>query len=144
MTPTFTLIRDQVIRSIAGENFTPGKLYYKGLFFCFTCEDEDRFLENGVTEKVNDRTAIPRGRYRLANSFSNRFQKLLPLVMDVPGFAGIRCHGGNRAEDSSGCVLLGKVRTSTGIAKCADTVQRLIRILDVLEDTGTIAHLEIK
>ena len=144
MKQTFKAVREQTVRSVTGENFTPGRMYLDNVFFCHVCEDEDRFLEGGVTEKVNDRTAIPRGRYRLTTSFSNRFQRVLPLVLDVPGFSGIRIHGGNRAEDSSGCLLVGKVRTSTGIAQCADTVQRVIDQIEDASELGIESWLEVE
>ena len=39
-------------------------------------------------------------------NFSNRYQKVMPQVMDVPGFEGIRIHPGKRGEgDSKGCIL---------------------------------------
>lgn len=140
-----TLQREHVVRVPGGESFTPGKLYTDGLFFGFTCEDEDRQLEiTGIERKVYGRTAIPRGTFAVEVSFSNRFQKLLPAVLDVPGFAGIRIHGGNRAEDSLGCVLLGKLRTATGIAQCADTVRRLIAMIQACKDRNEAVWLEVK
>jgi hypothetical protein len=61
-------------------------------------------------QKVHGLTAIPRGKYTLVNSFSNRFQKYLPEILNVPGFAGIRIHPGNKAEDSEGCILVGTTK----------------------------------
>lgn len=143
MNQTFKVIREPSTRATPGENYTLGKLYLDNLFWCHTCEDEDRFLEGGVTEKKDGCTAIPRGRYRLTTSFSNRFQRVLPLVLDVPGFSGIRIHGGNRAEDSHGCILVGKVRTSTGIAQCADSVRRIIEQIDGASELGIESWLEV-
>lgn len=144
MNQIFKVVREPTIKASPQENFTPGKLYLDNLFWCHTCEDEDRFLEGGVTEKIHGRTAIPRGRYRLTTSFSQRFQRVLPYVHDVPGYAGIRIHGGNRAEDSIGCILVGKVRTTTGIAKCADTVQRIIDQIDDAAELGIESWLEVE
>ena len=145
---TFKIVREPVVR-VGGnaENFTPGKLYLNNVFFCETCEDEDRFLERSLQDvserKVYGRTAIPRGKYRLTTSFSNRFQRVLPLVVDVPGFTGIRIHGGNRAEDSLGCILVGKVRTSTGVAQCAGSVKRVIDAIKDAAELGIQTWLEI-
>ena len=111
----FTLIRDPVIRISGSESFTPGQLYASGLRVGYTCEDEDRNLENGKEAKIYGRTAIPRGTYPLEVSYSHRFHKLLPAVLDVPGYAGIRIHGGNRAEDSRGCILVGSVWSVLGL-----------------------------
>lgn len=141
----FTLIREPVIRPEKGEAFTPGKLYASGLFVGYTCEDEDRCLETvGIQEKCYGRTAIPRGRYVLENSQSVRFAKILPAVLDVPGFSGIRVHGGNTAADSLGCVLIGQVRTATGIAQCAATVERLIAMIRARALKNETCYLEVK
>lgn len=144
MKQTFRLVREPSINAFPAENYTLGKFYLDNVFFSQTCEDEDRFLENHVTEKVYGRTAIPRGKYRLVTSFSNRFQRVLPQVLDVPGFSGIRIHGGNRAEDSSGCILVGLVRTQSGIAQCAATVQRVIDAIDRADDLGIETWLEVE
>lgn len=140
-----TVIREPVIRPDKGEAFTPGRMYVNGLHFAFTCEDEDRHLETvGIKEKIYGRTGIPRGTYPLAVTFSQRFQRELPYVAGVPGFEGIRIHGGNRAEDSLGCILVGQVRTATGIAQCAATVKRLIAMIQACEDRGELCYLEVK
>lgn len=140
-----TVIREPVIRPDNGEAFTPGRMFVNGLHLAYTCEDEDRHLETvGTQEKQHGRTGISRGTYALENSFSQRFQRELPAVLDVPGFAGIRIHGGNRAEDSLGCILIGQVRTASGIAQCAATVQRLVAMIQAAEDRGEACWLEVK
>ena len=83
-----------------------------GLSF-FTLEDKDRGLSSAmplseiVSKKVYGKTAIPSGRYELALTYSDRFKRILPLLLDVPGFAGIRIHPGNWAANTEGCLLLG-------------------------------------
>ena len=148
MKQVFKIVRESVVWVSGGESYTPGRMYLDNKFLCFTCEDEDRHLETSLEsvsdKKVFGKTAIPRGRYALTTSFSNRFQKVLPAVLDVPGFTGIRIHGGNTAEDSHGCVLVGKVRTSTGIAKCADMVARVIAEIDDAQELGIESWLEIE
>lgn len=140
-----TVIREPVIRPDKGEAFTPGRMYVNGLHFGFTCEDEDRHLETvGIKEKIYGRTAISRGTYPLEVTFSQRFQRELPYVAGVLGFEGIRIHGGNRAEDSLGCILLGQVRTATGIAQCAATVQRIIAMITACEERNERVTLEVK
>ena len=118
-------------------------MYANGLHFCLTCEDQDRLLEKGGM-KVKTRTAIPRGLYPLTTSMSARFSKELPEVQGVPQFSGVRCHGGNKAEDSEGCILVGKVQTKTGVAICPDTVHRMIFMINATESEGGKCWLEIK
>lgn len=57
--------------------------------------------------KVQDETAIPQGTYPLILDMSARFKCILPHILSVPGFTGIRVHAGNTDEDTSGCILLG-------------------------------------
>lgn len=139
----FVVVREPSLNVVNAESYTPGVMYANGLRFCFTCEDQDRLLENGGM-KVKTRTAIPRGLYALTASMSARFGKELPEVQGVPQFTGVRCHGGNRAEDSEGCILLGKVRTKIGIADCPDTVRRMVSMINSTEATGGKCWLEVK
>ena len=99
----------KLIRESFGDTFTEGKLLIDNVFECYTVEDTDRRMEDDLTVKVNGKTAIPRGRYELVLSMSNRFKKVLPEILNVPGFAGIRIHSGNSSVDTEGCIILGSV-----------------------------------
>ena len=85
-----------------------------GVFFCFGLEDVDRGLNQSMplqeirAKKVFAQTAIPAGRYELIINFSNRFQQYMPLLLNVPGFEGVRIHPGNKAANTEGCLLLGQ------------------------------------
>jgi len=85
-----------------------------GVFFCFGLEDVDRGLKQSddidviKTKKVFAQTAIPAGRYEIIINFSNRFQQYMPLLLNVPGFEGVRIHPGNKAANTEGCLLLGQ------------------------------------
>jgi len=93
----------KVTRRLNSEKSCIGELYIDGEFFCNTLED--RVREEGV--KVQGQTAIPAGRYKVIADWSNRFQKIMPHILAVPGFEGIRIHCGNSDKDTSGCLLLG-------------------------------------
>lgn len=99
----------KLVRKIFTDKSTIGELFINGIFECFTLEDKDRKLEAGGKKEFGI-TAIPRGKYTIINSFSNRFQKYLPEVLNVPQFKGIRIHPGNKAEDSEGCILVGTTK----------------------------------
>ncbi len=83
---------------------TLGSLFIDGVFECYTLEDVERPV------KVPHETAIPAGTYKLVVDFSNRFQRKMPHVLNVPGFDGIRIHTGNTDKDTEGCILVGTVK----------------------------------
>ena len=123
---------------------TFGKLFVDGKYFGETLEDVDRFLEfTGEGAKIDGETAIPRGRYKISVTFSQRFQKPMPYIHDVPYFEWVRVHGGNTDADTHGCPLLGNVRTPLGIAQCAGTNSRLMNLLDAAEDRGEEVWLTV-
>ena len=133
------LIRDD--DSFSSHNY--GKLFVDKLFFGETLEDEDRYLETGEKEKVYGDTAIPRGRYRVTLTPSRRFQRIMPEIHNVPGFTGVRIHGGNTDHDTLGCPLLGQVRTADGIANCKGVNDRLYVTLQAAEQRGEEVWLEV-
>lgn len=95
---------------------TIGNFLVNGFQICYTLEDKDRGLKQSDPietirlTKVYAQTAIPEGRYEVALTYSNRFKKYLPLLLNVPGFEGIRIHPGNYAKDTEGCILLGETK----------------------------------
>ena len=96
----------RLIREPTLHEATLGTLFINGVFHCFTLEDAIR------TEKIAGKTCIPPGRYSVRLSWSPKFQRILPEVVDVPGFTGIRLHPGNTVADTDGCILCGLQRTS--------------------------------
>lgn len=97
---------------------TIGELYVNNEHVCDTLEDRVRQLPEECPntpkgsdckckEKVYGQTAIPAGTYELKLTYSNRFKKILPEILNVPHFLGIRMHAGNTTADSDGCVLVG-------------------------------------
>ena len=49
---------------------------------------------------------IPAGTYSLKKTWSPRFKKPMPEILDVPNRTGIRIHMGTKPEHSTGCVLV--------------------------------------
>lgn len=92
----------ELIREPSSPLSTIGSLSLGGVFECYTLEDVVR------PAKIPGATAIPAGRYEVILSFSDRFKRVLPLLLDVPGFLGVRIHAGNTAADTKGCILVGQ------------------------------------
>jgi len=118
---------------------TLGDLLIDGQPECHTLEDVVREVagESVSAWKVPGATAIPTGRFRVVIDFSNRFQRLMPHILDVPGFAGIRIHKGNTAADTEGCILLGQVESgSTAIAQSTAAFDAFFPKLEAALDAG--------
>lgn len=112
----------EVKRVFKGANYTIGKLYIDGVYFCDTLEDTVRAA--GV--KIAGKTAIPAGTYRVKKTMSPRFKKVLPEILNVPNYTGVRIHAGNTAADTEGCVLLGFNHTKGAVLDSANTVARFM------------------
>jgi hypothetical protein len=122
----------KVIRKIFTNKSTIGELHINGKFFCYTLEDKDRYVEQGGKKEYGI-TAIPRGTYNVVLSFSNRFQKYLPEILNVPQFEGIRIHGGNSPESTNGCLLVGKIKMKDFIGESAKTFSAFMAELKKVE-----------
>lgn len=106
----------EVKRTFKGTEYTIGKLYIDGAYFCDTLEDTVR------KEKIAGKTAIPAGTYKVKKTYSPRFNKQLPEILDVPGFTGVRIHAGNTAKDTDGCLLLGLNKTKGAVLNSQNTM----------------------
>ncbi len=92
----------KLVRTEYTEESTIGHLSIDNQYFCYTLEDKVR-----EGEKIPGATAIPAGRYEITIDLSARFKRLMPHILEVPNFSGIRVHAGNDSGDTEGCILLG-------------------------------------
>lgn len=129
-----------VKRIFKGPDYTIGKLYIDGKYFCDTLEDTVR--APGV--KIPGKTAIPAGKYKIKLTESLRFKKLMPRLKDVPGFTGVLIHAGSTAEDTRGCILVGKNRVKGKVLDSRETFAKLLRLLFVAERGGESLEIEIE
>ena len=125
-------------RNQCGRDFTIGSLYVGDDWECWTLEDQLR----PVGVKVAAQTCIPAGKYLIQLTHSNRFQRILPLLRDVPMFEGIRIHSGNVKEDTEGCIIVGS-RGVDRVNNSRVTYERLMLKLDGAYDVGATITLEV-
>lgn len=106
-----TILRLTLHRVHHGPGYCVGRLRADNAWQCFTLEDAIREIEaRPVSEwKIPGCTAIPRGTYEVLVTPSARFARRLPILLNVPGFTGIRIHAGNSSSDTEGCILVGRV-----------------------------------
>lgn len=116
--------------------YTISRLFVDGKRFYESLEDKDRGLKKTdplstiQSKKVYGETAIPSGVYEIALSVSEKFKSrmwakkyngMVPEILNVPGFSGVRIHPFNRPEESFGCIGVGQNRITgmiTNSTKC--------------------------
>lgn len=103
-----------LVRKEFTESSTIGDFMINGIRCYYSLEDRDRqrrpdgsILPWTRELKVYGETAIPYGRYQVITNYSNRFKKVMPLLLNVPDFDGIRIHAGNTDKNTHGCLLIG-------------------------------------
>jgi len=109
---------------------TTGTLEIDGAFECYTLEDHVRDDPDPTTRaneaKIAGHTAIPAGRYQVQMTHSQRFKTILPLLVGVPGFEGIRIHAGNTDKDTEGCILVGQTVGEDAIGRSRLALEALL------------------
>lgn len=131
----------KIDRAWKRDGYTISRLYVNGVLFgCNTLEDTDRGLRKDMSlaevksKKVYGETAIPCGSYECVYTYSTRFKKMLPLLLAVPGFEGIRIHSGNSAKDTLGCILVGKNDKKGLVSDSRFWTDKLIQTMKVAWD----------
>ena len=122
-------------RRYRNDKYTIGDLYIDGVWFSNVLEDTDRGLSSDMTEeeiqkiKIYGKTAIPKGRYKIEVTYSPKFKRYLPILLNVKGFSGIRIHSGNTAEDTLGCLLVGYNKVKGQVINSRVTSDKLTALL---------------
>lgn len=122
----------QLKRIAKKPNYTIGRLYVNGEYFCDTLEDAVRDV------KIKHKTAIPAGRYLVAMTivspkysqpkykWATKYFGCLPRLLDVSGYEGVLIHVGNTTGDTSGCILVGKNTIVGQLTRSVKTFQELM------------------
>lgn len=133
-------MRIELVRIAFKDTYTIGKLYVDGKYFSDVIEDKDRGLDSSMTEseilknKVKGQTAIPTGHYVINITYSPKYKRMMPLLLDVKGFSGIRIHSGNTAKDTEGCLIVGKNKKVGMVLESRDTYKRLFKMMEGQEE----------
>lgn len=107
---------------------TIGELLIDGIFQCYTLEDVERPV------KIKNETAIPKGTYKVIINQSNRFKRLLPLLLNVPNYEGVRIHSGNTNHDTEGCILVGQTRGNNFVGQSRKAFDKLFKKMQAAKD----------
>lgn len=123
----------KLIRKYKCPEYTIGHLYINDKYFCDTLEDTVRQLDS-IEDKIKHKTAISAGVYKVVVTMSPKFKRLLPLLLNVPFFTGIRIHRGTKAEHTSGCVLIGENKIKGGLINSKYYEEKLVELMEGEDD----------
>lgn len=113
-----------------GELFIIDRNSKKTIKVCNTLEDAS------TTKKIKGESCIPTGKYDVQITMSNRFKKMLPLLIDVPNYAGVLIHKGNTESDSEGCILVGMHTDGVSrIWNCQPALDAVMRLIEANKRT---------
>lgn len=138
-----------VWRKYREQGFTISRVYIDGVFTFHVLEPEDRGLMQSMsvgeimTSKVKGQTAIPVGNYKVLRTWSPKYNKILPQVMNVKGFGGVRFHGGNSSKDTLACLLPGDADEKHIRNWVANSQKRFKQFDSMLQVAGGEADLHI-
>ena len=135
----YTIGRLSIRRQVIDE-YLPGT---EDQYFCDTLEPTWRDYQHGAY-KMKGKSAIPEGRYAVVISWSPKMKAWLPILLGVPKFEGIRIHAGNTAEDTEGCILVGKNRLVGQVLDSRIWLHRLKQKIVEAKDRGEPVWITIK
>lgn len=133
------ILQIEIRREIYTGKSTIGRLFVNGEFECYTLEDCAR----AAGTKVPGATCIPAGCYALTLNYSNRFKKIMPQLLSVPGFEGIRIHSGNTDADTEGCILVGRTRAADFVGNSRAAFGALLAKLQAATEAGSEVRVSV-
>lgn len=139
-------------RIFKGKDYTIGRLFINGEYFCDTLEDPVRKLDS-VDDKIYSKTAIPAGKYKISMSIISPKYSIrksynwcggrLPRLLDVPFFEGILIHSGNTPDHTDGCILVGENKIKGQVINSMNTLKNLWVKLNVADEIGEEIWIDI-
>ncbi len=143
----------QVNRRFFSDNYTIGKFFADSQRLCDTLEDRIRDLKDlnhdgDFTDpgegKIYGETAIPCGTYQVIVTWSSKFEKRLPELLNVPGFTNIRIHAGANAKHTEGCILVGENKAKGQLVNGPYYQTRIVQMIDDDSANGIESQIIIK
>lgn len=139
-------------RIFKGKDYTIGRLFIDGEYFCDTLEDPVRQLDS-IKDKIYSKTAIPTGKYKVSMSVVSPKYSIrksynwcggrLPRLLDVPFFDGILIHSGNTPDHTAGCILVGENKIKGQVINSMNTLKNLWVKLNVADEVGEEIWIDI-
>ena len=139
-------------RIFKGKDYTIGRLFIDGKYFCDTLEDPVRQLDS-ADDKIYSKTAIPTGKYKVSMSIVSPKYSIrksynwcggrLPRLLDVPFFEGILIHSGNTPDHTAGCILVGENKIKGQVINSMNTLKNLWVKLNVADEVGEEIWIDI-
>ena len=129
-------------------NYTIGKLFINGTYYCDTIEDKvidlnkNGKFDDGLT-KVMHQTAIPYGTFKVVVNHSPKFNRELPRLLNVPYFEGILIHNGSDQNSSSGCIIVGENKTVGKVINSTFYMNNLTAIIKDAQNKGETTTITI-
>lgn len=117
----------QVTRQQFDGKCTMGLLTIDGVFHSYTLEPP----LSGVPHP-----AIPLGTYNVEITFSPHFNRLMPLVDDVPGRTDIRIHPLNEPAETEGCLGVGETLGADQILQSDVAFEPLLAGITAAKNSG--------
>jgi len=142
-----------LLREYLKPEYTIGHLYIDGKKFCDILEDpvrdhnKDGDLNDPGEGKVYGNTAIPYGMYEVIISYSPKFKRALPLLVNVPHFDGIRIHGTKSKvathKNTHGCLIPGENKVRGGVIKSLEYEEKITELIKAQLRIGEKVYINI-
>lgn len=147
----------RVNRLPPGVSCTLGQLLINDTPFCDTLEDLVREVPGIPVDewKKAGETAIPAGDYEILLTRSDRAARghlwtpspdfVLPQLIGVPGFEGVRIHAGNTSLNVEGCIAVGTAsETGESLSNSRAALIELMSQLTAADQAGCPMRIEVR
>lgn len=122
-------------RYYSKSKYTIGKITHSTRYICDTLEP---------SKYDRQHPCIPVGRYRVVYTYSPKFKKEMPLLLNVPHRSYIRIHTGNTVKDTDGCIIVGENKVKGMVINSKTCFDKLDKEMKKYIASDTLVYLEVK